>query len=119
MRLSYGVPLGPEMVAFHLVMSLLDGKAEMPAVGEVMRVISSDCRLKCQVSGYISRCQGCLVAYRLTTLPLLAGLALVPPFAWLIEGVDDMLAVFNLPAMACVGFEREEGCKSKVRQRVK
>lgn len=39
-RFSYGVPLGPDMVAFHLVMSWV-GKAEMPGVGEVMRVMSS------------------------------------------------------------------------------
>lgn len=33
---------GPETVADHLVMSVEDGKAERPGVGDVMRVMSSD-----------------------------------------------------------------------------
>ena len=37
--------LGPERVAFHLVMSVSEGKALMPGVGEVISVMSSDCRL--------------------------------------------------------------------------
>lgn len=44
-RFSYGVPAGPESVAFHLVMSVSVGKADMPGVGDIMRFISSDCRL--------------------------------------------------------------------------
>lgn len=36
---------GPERVAFHFVRSAV-GKAEMPGVGEVIRVISSDWRLE-------------------------------------------------------------------------
>ena len=47
---SYGVPLGPESVAVHLVMSAPDGKAEMPGVGEVIRAMSSDCNLYNRVS---------------------------------------------------------------------
>lgn len=42
-RFSYGVPDGPSTVAFHCVISVAEvGKAEMPGVGEVMSVISSD-----------------------------------------------------------------------------
>lgn len=40
------------MVAFHFVMSVLLGKAEMPGVGEVISVMSSDCRLS--QDGYVS-----------------------------------------------------------------
>ena len=44
-RFSYGVSVGPERVAFHFVMSVSEGKAEMPGVGDIIRVMSSDWRL--------------------------------------------------------------------------
>ena len=44
-RSSYGVALGPDIVAFQLVMSFSLGKAEMPGVGDIMSVMSSDWRL--------------------------------------------------------------------------
>ena len=40
------MPLGPDIVAFHLVMSVSDGKAEMPGVGDIMRFISSEWSLE-------------------------------------------------------------------------
>ena len=39
------MPVGPASVAFHLVMSVSDGKAESPGVGDIIRVMSSDWRL--------------------------------------------------------------------------
>ena len=50
MRFSYGVSVGPESVAFHFVMSVSDGKAEMPGVGDIIRVMSSDWRLQNQLA---------------------------------------------------------------------
>ena len=59
MRVSYGVSFGPERVAFQLVMSVSEGKAEMPGVGDIIRVISSDWRLRRFVS--IGMLLGCVV----------------------------------------------------------
>lgn len=44
-RFSYGVLEGPDSVADHFVKSLSDGKAEIPGVGDIIRVMSSDWRL--------------------------------------------------------------------------
>ena len=37
--------MGPERVAFHFVMSVSEGKGEMPGVGDIIKVMSSDWRL--------------------------------------------------------------------------
>lgn len=75
------------MVADHLVMSVSEGKAERPGVGEVMRVMSSDWRLRgasVVLLLMVCVCGGLEVlysfretapTYRLTTFPLLAGRA--------------------------------------------
>ena len=75
--------MGPRIVAFQRVMSLPEGNALSPGVGEVMRVISSDCRLKDKmlvVGG--SGGEGWRRGYRLITVPLLiAGAGLLPDLA--------------------------------------
>ena len=84
-----------------MVMSVLEGKAERPGVGEVMRAMSSDWRLGGFVS--LSSAGGLVVVlggYRLTTLPLPVDLVELLAFLapWLDGAVDKVPKEF---AMAC------------------
>ena len=74
--------MGPRIVAFQRVMSLPEGKALRPGVGEVMRVISSDWRLKDKMLVGCGGGGGWRRGYRLMTVPLLmAGAGLLPDLA--------------------------------------
>jgi hypothetical protein len=85
------VSAGPRRVAFQWVRSAV-GKAEMPGVGEVMRAMSSDWRLRRLVGlvwfGLAS--SGEVEVYRLMTLPL-AGAADLEPCA--VEGAVEVAIV--------------------------